>query len=126
MKSVHFSFIFHLYLIFNQKRYCDHCNICDVIVVVIVCLQLSLSSTCLLQILYFIQHCSDNIHMYVLQGHHPTLGAHQKFTNYGFDVIEFMRIIGQAAEHVKSHPAFIAAREKQRAEKEKILKKEEL
>ena len=46
------------------------------------------------------------------QGHHPTLGAHAKFTNYAFDVEEFMRLISKAAEHVKSHPAFIEAKER--------------
>ena len=46
------------------------------------------------------------------QGHHPTLGAHAKFTNYAFDIEEFMRLISKAAEHVKSHPAFIEARER--------------
>ena len=45
----------------------------------------------------------------VLQGHHPTLGAHAKFTNYAFDVDEFMRLMRKAATHVRSHPAFIAA-----------------
>lgn len=44
------------------------------------------------------------------EGHHPQLGAHQKFTNYAFDVVEFMKLISKAAEHVKSHPAFIKAR----------------
>ena len=28
-----------------------------------------------------------------LQGHHPTLGKHSKFTNYAFDVDEFMRLL---------------------------------
>lgn len=37
-----------------------------------------------------------------LQGHHPTLGAHQKFTNYAFDVEEFMRIITKLADEVLS------------------------
>ncbi|KAL4227068.1 hypothetical protein ACF0H5_015042 [Mactra antiquata] len=44
------------------------------------------------------------------EGHHPTLGAHQKYTNYAFDVQEFMRLVAMAANHVRSHPAFIAAR----------------
>ncbi|XP_053377294.1 EGF domain-specific O-linked N-acetylglucosamine transferase-like [Mercenaria mercenaria] len=44
------------------------------------------------------------------EGHHPQLGAHQKFTNYAFDVVEFMRLVTSAAEHVKSHPEFIQAR----------------
>ena len=38
----------------------------------------------------------------LLQGHHPTLGAHQKFTNYAFDVDEFMRIIIKLADEVLS------------------------
>lgn len=35
------------------------------------------------------------------QGHHPTLGAHAKFTNYAFDVNEFMRLVYKAADTVK-------------------------
>ena len=45
------------------------------------------------------------------QGHHPTLGAHKKFTNYAFDVKEFLRMVRKCADHVNSHPAFKAARE---------------
>jgi protein O-GlcNAc transferase len=41
------------------------------------------------------------------EGHHPTLGAHQKFTNYEFDVQEFLRLVHQAAEHVRTHRSFI-------------------
>jgi len=41
-----------------------------------------------------------------LQGHHPTLGAHKKFTNYSFDVEEFMLLVGEAADYVLSHPRF--------------------
>ncbi|KAJ8259759.1 hypothetical protein GJAV_G00173080 [Gymnothorax javanicus] len=37
------------------------------------------------------------------KGHHPTLGDHPKFTNYSFDVSEFMRVVLQAAEYVQSH-----------------------
>lgn len=44
------------------------------------------------------------------EGHHPTLGAHPKFTNYAFDVNEFMRLIYVAADHVRNHPAFLVAR----------------
>ena len=44
-----------------------------------------------------------------MQGHHPTLGAHKKFTNYSFDVDEFMRLIDEAAEYVFSHPRFVKA-----------------
>ncbi|XP_053576669.1 EGF domain-specific O-linked N-acetylglucosamine transferase isoform X2 [Bombina bombina] len=37
------------------------------------------------------------------KGHHPTLGEHPKFTNYSFDVAEFMRLVILAAEHVSHH-----------------------
>ncbi|XP_071042863.1 EGF domain-specific O-linked N-acetylglucosamine transferase isoform X2 [Parasteatoda tepidariorum] len=40
------------------------------------------------------------------EGHHPTLGAHAKFTNYSFDVKEFLRIFKKLMNHVKQHPAF--------------------
>ena len=45
------------------------------------------------------------------QGHHPTLGAHKKFTNYAFDAKEFMRMVRKCADHVNNHPTFKAARE---------------
>ena len=45
------------------------------------------------------------------QGHHPTLGAHKKFTNYEFDTEEFMRMVRKCVDHVTSHPAFKAAKE---------------
>nr|XP_061779791.1 EGF domain-specific O-linked N-acetylglucosamine transferase-like isoform X2 [Nerophis lumbriciformis] len=38
------------------------------------------------------------------RGHHPTLGDHPKFTNYSFDVDEFMRFVLQAADYVTRHP----------------------
>ncbi|XP_012590488.1 PREDICTED: EGF domain-specific O-linked N-acetylglucosamine transferase isoform X2 [Condylura cristata] len=38
------------------------------------------------------------------KGHHPTLGEHPKFTNYAFDVEEFMHLVLQAADHVSRHP----------------------
>ncbi|XP_037831229.1 EGF domain-specific O-linked N-acetylglucosamine transferase isoform X3 [Kryptolebias marmoratus] len=38
------------------------------------------------------------------KGHHPTLGDHPKFTNYSFDVREFMRIVLEAADYVTHHP----------------------
>uniref|UniRef100_A0A3Q4AC47 EGF domain-specific O-linked N-acetylglucosamine transferase n=1 Tax=Mola mola TaxID=94237 RepID=A0A3Q4AC47_MOLML len=38
------------------------------------------------------------------KGHHPTLGDHPKFTNYSFDVTEFMRLVLEAAEYVTQHP----------------------
>lgn len=40
------------------------------------------------------------------EGHHPTLGAHAKFTNYSFDVKEFIRLVLQAADYVLGHPDF--------------------
>ncbi len=43
------------------------------------------------------------------EGHHPTLGAHKKFTNYSFNVKEFLRIVKDMAEHVRNHPAYGAA-----------------
>ncbi|KAL2091396.1 hypothetical protein ACEWY4_013659 [Coilia grayii] len=49
------------------------------------------------------------------KGHHPTLGEHPKFTNYWFDVEEFMRLVLQAADHVRSHRKW-PARKKQRDE----------
>ncbi|XP_067244434.1 EGF domain-specific O-linked N-acetylglucosamine transferase isoform X3 [Chanodichthys erythropterus] len=42
------------------------------------------------------------------KGHHPTLGEHPKFTNYTFDVEEFMRLVLLAAEHVTRHPEWRA------------------
>lgn len=43
---------------------------------------------------------------YNLQGTHPDGGAHAKFTNYSFDVKEFLRIVSLARNHVKHHNAF--------------------
>nr|CAD7195122.1 unnamed protein product [Timema douglasi] len=40
------------------------------------------------------------------EGHHPDGGAHAKFTNYSFDVEEFLRLVQVAAKHVKNHKAF--------------------
>ncbi|KAG8127983.1 putative EGF domain-specific O-linked N-acetylglucosamine transferase protein [Naja naja] len=37
------------------------------------------------------------------EGHHPTLGKHPKFTNYAFDVEEFVRLVLLAADHVSQH-----------------------
>lgn len=42
--------------------------------------------------------------MLLSQGHHPTLGDHPKFTNYSFDVEEFMRLVLEAADYVTHHP----------------------
>lgn len=41
-----------------------------------------------------------------LQGTHPDGGAHAKFTNYSFDVKEFLRIVSLARNHVKHHNAY--------------------
>uniref|UniRef100_H3D0M6 EGF domain-specific O-linked N-acetylglucosamine transferase n=1 Tax=Tetraodon nigroviridis TaxID=99883 RepID=H3D0M6_TETNG len=38
------------------------------------------------------------------KGHHPTLGDHPKFTNYSFDVAEFVRLVLEAADYVTRHP----------------------
>uniref|UniRef100_A0A6I8PFF1 EGF domain-specific O-linked N-acetylglucosamine transferase n=1 Tax=Ornithorhynchus anatinus TaxID=9258 RepID=A0A6I8PFF1_ORNAN len=38
------------------------------------------------------------------KGHHPTLGEHPKFTNYSFDVEEFMYLVLQVADQVTQHP----------------------
>jgi protein O-GlcNAc transferase len=42
----------------------------------------------------------------MFQGHHPEGGAHAKFTNYLFDVDEFLRLVAIGAKHVKHHKAF--------------------
>lgn len=47
---------------------------------------------------------SDFLHSPLSQGHHPTLGDHPKFTNYSFDVAEFMRLVLEAADYVTRHP----------------------
>ncbi|XP_066593339.1 EGF domain-specific O-linked N-acetylglucosamine transferase isoform X2 [Prorops nasuta] len=39
-------------------------------------------------------------------GTHPDGGAHAKFTNYSFNVKEFVRIVAQAKTHVKNHKTF--------------------
>ncbi|CAN7937237.1 unnamed protein product [Ixodes hexagonus] len=36
------------------------------------------------------------------KGHHPSLGAHAKFTNYRFDVGEFLRLLRKAVAHVEA------------------------
>ncbi|CAL4082288.1 unnamed protein product [Meganyctiphanes norvegica] len=41
------------------------------------------------------------------EGHTHTLGAHKKFTNYTFDVKEFLRLIMKAVDHVKTHPGWL-------------------
>lgn len=40
------------------------------------------------------------------EGHHPTLGAHAKFTNYSFDLREFLRLVAAAADHVRNAPSY--------------------
>ncbi|XP_054283091.1 EGF domain-specific O-linked N-acetylglucosamine transferase [Macrosteles quadrilineatus] len=42
------------------------------------------------------------------EGHHPDGGAHAKFTNYKFDVDEFLRLVSLGAEHVRNHTSFPA------------------
>ncbi|XP_064607317.1 EGF domain-specific O-linked N-acetylglucosamine transferase-like isoform X2 [Liolophura sinensis] len=51
------------------------------------------------------------------EGHHPTLGAHAKFTNYSFDVKEFMRLIQKAANYVKTNGDFRSKRKAKYANK---------
>lgn len=44
---------------------------------------------------------------FVFQGTNKEGGeAHAKFTNYSFDVDEFVRIVEKAVQHVKNHPQF--------------------
>ncbi|XP_041350090.1 EGF domain-specific O-linked N-acetylglucosamine transferase-like [Gigantopelta aegis] len=54
------------------------------------------------------------------EGHHPTLGAHAKFTNYSFDRDEFLRLVFKAADHVRTHPKFIADRKRVKNRKKPI------
>lgn len=44
------------------------------------------------------------------EGHHPTMGAHKKFTNYSFGVKEFMRLVLEAVDYVEGHQEFVQAR----------------
>ncbi|RUS70729.1 hypothetical protein EGW08_021507 [Elysia chlorotica] len=60
------------------------------------------------------------------EGHHPTLGAHAKFTNYAFDISEFMRLVYKAADHVRNHPEFIQARKRKSEFKHENIVKQEL
>lgn len=47
-------------------------------------------------------------------GHHPTTGGpHEKFTNYTFDVEEFVRIVEALLGEIEADPRFIAARQSQ-------------
>ncbi|KAL1124387.1 hypothetical protein AAG570_001016 [Ranatra chinensis] len=40
------------------------------------------------------------------KGHHPDGGAHAKFTNYEFDVKEFLRLVGLAAKYIKEQESY--------------------
>jgi len=40
------------------------------------------------------------------EGHHPEGGAHAKFTNYSFDVPEFVHLVDEAAKEILSHKEF--------------------
>ena len=65
--------------------------------------------------------------MYVKQGTHPNGGAHAKFTNYSFDVKEFLRIVSLAEKDVKKHASFKAFIEKAvKKDKKPKLSKDEL
>ncbi|KAK2582236.1 hypothetical protein KPH14_004582 [Odynerus spinipes] len=56
-------------------------------------------------------------------GTHPDGGAHAKFTNYHFDVKEFLRIVSLASTHVKHHNAFKDFLSKNMVPKEKVRSK---
>ena len=44
------------------------------------------------------------------EGKHPQLGTpHKKFTNYSFDVDEFIRIVRKMIKYVRQHPEYIDA-----------------
>ncbi|KAK7074343.1 hypothetical protein SK128_004577 [Halocaridina rubra] len=49
------------------------------------------------------------------EGHHPDMGAHEKFTNYKFSVQEFMRLMRKAAGYVRSHRGWKHLQEKLKA-----------
>ncbi|KAK8383620.1 hypothetical protein O3P69_015827 [Scylla paramamosain] len=40
------------------------------------------------------------------EGHHPDGGAHKKFTNYKFNVDEFLALVSEGAAHVMSHESW--------------------
>jgi protein O-GlcNAc transferase len=47
------------------------------------------------------------------EGKHPQHGTpHKKFTNYSFDVDEFLRMVKKQVEYVRRHPEFIKARDR--------------
>ena len=41
------------------------------------------------------------------EGHHPQGGAHAKFTNYAFDVDEFLRLVDKLVSRVIHHEKFL-------------------
>ena len=47
---------------------------------------------------------------FLFQGHHPTMGAHEKFTDYTFDVSEFLKLVKRAVDHVMKHSEYRAAK----------------
>ncbi|XP_001599568.2 EGF domain-specific O-linked N-acetylglucosamine transferase [Nasonia vitripennis] len=49
-------------------------------------------------------------------GTHPHGGAHAKFTNYSFDIEEFVRIVSVAEKHVGNHASFNAFIKKRKPE----------
>lgn len=61
--------------------------------------------TCIVKIVKYI-FASMLSKCILFQGHHPEGGAHAKFTNYAFDVDEFLRLVAIGAKHVKHHAAF--------------------
>lgn len=48
----------------------------------------------------------NNLFVQEDEGHHPNGGSHAKFTNYAFDVPEFLRLVRVCAEYVKSRQDF--------------------
>ncbi|CAJ0959438.1 unnamed protein product, partial [Mesorhabditis belari] len=62
-------------------------------------------------------------------GRHPTRPEeeHKKFTNYGFDKTEFIRIVKQMIDYVRRNPKFVAKQRKlRRLQKDKENLKTEL
>ncbi|XP_033334181.1 EGF-domain O-GlcNAc transferase isoform X2 [Megalopta genalis] len=57
-------------------------------------------------------------------GTHPDGGAHAKFTNYSFDVDEFLRIVAEAKSHVKNHSEFKSFMSKRARSKRSEVKNE--
>lgn len=45
--------------------------------------------------------------LFLFQGHHPHLGAHAKFTDYSFNVPEFLRLVTEGVDHISSHPLYM-------------------